>query len=126
MKPYMMAELDAFFAKTVIGDVNRDSYLVCNLRDKEYKITISLVFMRDWHSIESDSYNLVTIGGKGAVVTLPAYWVSIPKELSMGYFQFLIDNLYETEIDDWFSNTGNGNGNNGSNVGMNGCPCKAV
>jgi len=134
----MYNELDKFFAAKTIVDVDRNTFLVCNLVDSRYKITISLVFMRDWHSIESDSYNSVIIGGKGAVFTIPCYWLSIPKELAMEYFMYILDEFYNKEVIGWglgyTPNTDGGltGGNNGCGCGCNqvavtgGPPCVVV
>ena len=46
MTESMYKELDKFFAEKTVHDVDRDSYLVCNLRDNRFKINISLIFMR--------------------------------------------------------------------------------
>ena len=97
----MINTLDAFFKEKTIIDVDRNSYLVCNLDDSRLKIKISLVFMRDWDSIESDNYNSVILENKGAVFTFPCYWVSVPKELAMVYFEFIINEFYETEVSTW-------------------------
>lgn len=115
----MVRELDKFMSQKTINDIDRSTFLVCNLNDYKNKITISLVFMRDWDSIESDGYNCVTVEGKGAVFTFPPYWLSIPKELTMAYFEAIIDEFYENE--DWLDN-GSASGSTGSGAGINnGC-----
>lgn len=101
MNKEMMDELDRFFAGKVITDVNRDTFLVCNLEDSNYKLTLSLVFMRDWDSIESNDYNYVGIYRKGAVFTIPCYWVSIPKQLAIPYIQSIIEKFYNEEVATW-------------------------
>lgn len=97
----MYEDLDKFFAGKTIIDVDRNTFLVCNLEDTRYKLTISLVFMRDWDSIESNDYNYVSIYPKGVVFTFPCYWVSIPKELAMGYIESVISAFYDEEISKW-------------------------
>ena len=97
----MYNDLDRFLANKTIMDVDRNTFLVCNLTDSRYKLTISLVFMRDWDSIESDGYNYVSIYGKGVVFTIPCYWVSIPKELAMEYICYIIDTFYREEVTNW-------------------------
>lgn len=127
MKAEMYNTLDKFFAEKTISDVNRDTFLICNLNDKSNKITISLVFMRDWDSLETDQYNSVIIQDKGAVLTFPCYWISVPKELAIPYFEYVIDDLYNSEISKWNipdNNTGNETGNNGN--GNCNCPCGVV
>lgn len=101
MNQTMIDKLDKFFAEKTIIDIDRNSFLVCNLEDKPNKITISLVFMRDWDSLETDSFNSVIIQNKGAVFTFPCYWVSIPKELAMAYIQYIIDDFYMNEVNKW-------------------------
>lgn len=121
MRKDMYDTLDKFFAEKTIQDVNRDTFLVCNLTDRVNKLTFSLVFVRDWDSLETDEYNTILVEGKGAVLTFPCYWVSVPKELAIPYFVYIIDTIYSTEfpyasneiMDDGSGNTGNGNGNCG-------------
>ena len=123
----MIDTLDKFFSEKTINDVDRSTFLVCNLNDPINKITISLVFMRDWDSIEPDGYNSVILQGKGAVFTFPCYWVSIPKELAMAYFTYLLEDFYSNEVNGWFGigdgSSGNGSGNGGNGCG---CPCGAI
>lgn len=110
--------LDTFFANKTVHDVNRDSYLVCNLTDNINRITISMIFLRDWDSLESDSFNQVIIEGKGVVFTFPCYWVSVPKELSMEYFNYIIKTFYDEYVSAWL-NISNNTGNTGNSGNMN-------
>ena len=122
IKQEILKELDSLFASRTIQDVNRNEYSICNLRDKDNKITISLVFMTRWHSLETDSYNVVTITGNGAVVTLPCYWISIPKELAMPYLKYIIEELYTEEFSKWIDSDGTGSSSGSSGSGT-GCGC---
>ena len=120
MKKSMEKELDLFFATKTASDIDRTTFLVCNLHDTENVLTISLVFIKDWHSLVADEYGLVTIDGKGAIFTLPSFWLSIPKELAMPFFTKLIDNYYSGDYDDNVNTgTGSGNGNTSSSTGNN-------
>lgn len=125
----MFDTLDKFFAEKTIIDVDRNTYLVCNLNDTVNKITISLVFMRDWHSIESDDYNYVSIENTGAVFTFPCYWISIPKELTMQYFISVINQFYAKEVSSWSGiDSGSSSGSTGTGSNMpcgtgHGCSC---
>lgn len=101
MTEQMKKTLDTFFAGKTINDVDRNTYQVCNLNDNRIRLTISLVFMRDWDSIETDNYNSVILENKGAVFTFPCYWISVPKELSMTYFEYIINSFYDTEVIKW-------------------------
>jgi len=130
MTEVMRKKLDEFFANKTIQDVDRNTYLCCNLEDHRFKITISLIFMRDWHSIESDSYNSVVVENKGVVFTFPCYWCSVPKELCIAYFEYVINDFYSTEVSGWScaegyvdpsTNTGTDSGS--SSNGGNGCNC---
>ena len=123
MKKELYDHLDKFFAEKVISDVNRDTFLVCNLHDRPNKVTTSLVFLRDWDSLETDQYNMVVIEGKGAVVTLPCYWVSIPKELVMAYMEYIVDSIYDNEYT-WLKNSESSDSSDPS--GGYGCPCAKV
>ena len=42
----MTNQLDKFFAEKTTPDVDRNTFLICNLNDKPKQLTISLVFMR--------------------------------------------------------------------------------
>lgn len=119
-------DLDTFFANKTIHDVNRDSYLVCNLHDNINKVIVSLIFLRDLDSLESDSFNQVIIEGKGVVFTFPCYWISVPKELSMEYFNYIIKTFYDEYVSAWNGNPNTGNTNNNNMGGMipsAGCGC---
>ena len=122
----MNQDLDKFFSEKTIVDVDRSTFLVCNLKDNAKKIIISLVFLKDWDSIESDGYNSVIVNGVGAVLTFPCYWVSVPKELCMAYFTYIIDSLYAEHFNNWGITTGNGSQNIGNNCGCYRPPCGVV
>lgn len=126
MKPVNLLDaLDKFYAEKTITDVNRETFLICNLKDPGKKITISLVFMKDWDVLEPSDYDQVIVQNKGAVLTFPCYWVSVPKELAIPYFEFIIDELYKNEFDNW--NTGSGpSSDTGSNGSGCNCPCNQV
>ena len=119
MTDIMKKTIDKFFAEKTITDVDRSSYLVCNLDDPRYKIKISLVFMRDWNSIESDSYNSIIMENKGAIFTFPCYWISIPKELALPYFEYIIDDFYNNDVADWLRNSNNNEESNSTNTDCN-------
>lgn len=123
----MIDTLDKFFAQKTINDVNRETFLVCNLIDKDNKLTISLVFLRDWDSLESNGYNYVVIDNAGAVINFPCYWVCIPKELAIPYIISVLEDVYLTNWNINISSSGDssGNGNNSSgNNNMSNCPCR--
>lgn len=114
--------LDEFFAKNTVTNVNRDTYLVCNLFDKINNIHVSLIFLRDWDSLETDTWNQVNIKDKGAVFTFPCYWISVPKELAFNYIKYVVQAFYDDEVSKWIGdsisdsigNTGVDNINNGN------------
>lgn len=126
MTQQMLDKLDKFFADIVIADVDRNSFRVCSLEDKVNKLTICLVFLRDWHGLDTDSYNSVVIEGNGVVFTIPAYWTCVPKELAMPYLISIIEDYYRQEgiiSGDSSSNSNTGNGSTGSNCNCNtNCP----
>lgn len=121
--PAVYKTLDSFLAQKTIMDVDRNTYLVCNLKDADYKITISIVFLKDWDSLETDQYNSVIIMNKGVVITVPCYWLSIPKELAMPYFESIIEDFYSEEVIHWDIGFVNGNT---SGINNNNCPCRTV
>lgn len=116
----MIRKLDSFFADRTIDDIDRHSFIVCNLRDMQNMITISLVFLRDWDSLATDDFNVVSLENRGAVFTFPGYWISIPKELAMPYVEGIIDDYYLHEVSKW---NGGGNGSNTGNNGNGNCNC---
>lgn len=133
MSEGMQNQLDKFFAEKTIVDVDRNTYLNLNLHDGRYKIVISLIFMRDFDGLEINSYSDVIIEGKGIVLIFPPYWLSIPKELAMSYFEFVINDFYEKTVVEWINSGLIGNGSN-ANTGSNGgctptqpmCPCNVL
>ena len=126
MKPAnLLNALDKFYAEKTITDVNRETFLICNLKDPIKKITISLVFMKDWDVLEPDEYSQVIVQNKGAVLTFPCYWVSVPKELAITYFEYIVDQLYLEEFDKWDNGSGAVSGNENASTGCN-CPCNQV
>ena len=116
----MIDTLDKFFAIKTINDVDRNAFLVCNLFDKTNKLNISLVFLRDWDSLESNGYNYVIIDNAGAVINFPCYWVCIPKELAIPYIISVLEEIYAKDFNIYLNN---GSNNNGSGNGSN-CPCR--
>lgn len=130
MSDGMHKQLDGFFAEKTIVDVDRNTYLNLNLHDGRYKIVVSLVFMRDFDGLEINSYSDVVLEGKGVVFIFPPYWLSIPKELSIPYFEFVINDFYQNTVSDWISTglIGNGSSTTGGNTGAGqqqpggGCP----
>lgn len=120
MSDAMHKQLDQFFAEKTIVDVDRNTYLNLNLHDGRYKIVISLVFMRDFDGLEINSYSDVVIEGKGVVFILPPYWLSIPKELCIPYFEFIINAFYADTVADWINNNIIGNGSSSATGGNTG------
>lgn len=121
----MIKELDEFFASKTIQDIDRNTFLICNLHDKTNKLTISLVFLRDWDSLETDSYNSVILQNKGAVFTFPCYWVSVPKELAVPYIEYILSEFYENTVSGWLDSGIDNGFPSGDNryPGKNNCPC---
>lgn len=123
MTESMSKTLDGFFATKTINDVDRSTFLVCNLQDPRIKVTISLVFMKDWDTAEYDNYTTVILENKGAVFTFPCYWVSIPKELAIAYFECIINDFYKDEISQWSIAQGIVDDSANSDNGSNNCNC---
>lgn len=125
MKKNMCDTLDKYLAKMTVNDSDRNSYQICNLNDKENKLTICLVFLRDWDSLEPNAYNALAINPNGAVITFPSYWLSVPKELAIPYFDLILQEVYKDN--NWNyedSSSGSGTINPGTNPGgNNNCCC---
>lgn len=94
--------LDTFLAEKSCNDVNRDTYLVHNVEDTINKITVSIVFLREWHTdINDDEYGQIVIPNVGAVITVPGYWISVPKELAFTYLKEIINQFYNDFVSKW-------------------------
>lgn len=94
--------LDTFLAEKNCNDVNRDTYLVHNVEDTINKITVSIVFLREWHTdINDDEYGQIVIPNTGAVITVPGYWISVPKELAFTYLKEIINQFYNDFVSGW-------------------------
>ena len=94
--------LDTFLAEKSCNDVNRDTYLVHNVEDTINKITVSIVFLREWHTdINDDEYGQIVIPNVGAVITVPGYWISVPKELAFTYLKEIINQFYNDIVSGW-------------------------
>ena len=122
-------KLDGFLAEKTVADINRETYLICNLEDLTNKITVTLVFMRECENIECGSFESCVIENKGAVFVFPCYWLCVPKELAYTYLTSIVDEFYSEHVSAWRDGTWVGNSNStGSNVGTGnnnncGCPC---
>lgn len=114
--------LDTFLSEKNCNDVNRDTYLVHNIEDTINKITISIVFLREWHTdINDDEYGLIEIPNVGAVVTVPGYWISIPKELAFTYLKGIVNQFYEDTVSGWITSNQNISSSVNSSI-ENTCP----
>lgn len=96
----MEKDLDDFFAKKTIMDVDRSTFLTCGLKDITYNLDIVFFFMKNWHGEYSD-YSEMDIEGKGAIFVFPSYWVSVPKPLVMEYFTYILQNFYDNTVSRW-------------------------
>lgn len=122
--------LDTFLAEKNCNDVNRDTYLVHNVEDTINKITVSIVFLREWHTdINDDEYGQIVIPNVGAVITVPGYWISIPKELAFTYLKEIINQFYNDFVSGWkaaeVTQQLSSVANNSSNSTNNPCQCPA-
>lgn len=118
-------ELDKFLTSRTVSDINRETYLICNLKDTTNKITVSIVFIRDCENIECGNFESCIIDGKGAVFVVPCYWLCVSKELGYDYLTSIIDAFYEEHVSGWFNNNmDTGNVNNG--ITGTGCGCQCI
>lgn len=121
--------LDTFLAEKSCNDVNRDTYLVHNVEDTINNITVSIVFLREWHTdINDDEYGQIVIPNVGAVITVPGYWISVPKELAFTYLKEIINQFYNDFVSGWkaaeVTQQLSSVTNDGSNT-INPCQCPA-
>lgn len=123
-----MEKLDSFFAEKTITDVDRTKFLPYKIEDYRYKLTTCLVFNCNCHSYEDPT--IIPCEYTGAVIHLPAFWVEVPKELTMSYILGLLKDLYDSTYSDWYragliGGIGNNGGNNTpSKPGNPNCPCQ--
>lgn len=122
----MRNSLIQFLKEKSASDINRTTYLVCNLEDKPRKLKISLVFIKDWHSLIADECSYLPIEDKGAVFTFPSFWLSIPIDLSIPFLTNTIDDYYRDELhiyDETINNGGTGTNNPNNTPNSSGLNC---
>ena len=128
LSPRYYDPLDKFLSSKTTADINRETYLICNLDDTINKIKVSIVFLKRCENIECGSFESCVIENQGAVFTVPCYWLDIPKELAFTYLTSIIDTFYEEHVAGWLNGTWAGNGNttgsdSNNNITNNICPC---
>ena len=89
--------------------------VVCGLKYKvgSVKRDIAIAFTRYHHGADPDEY---IIGDAGYVLTVPSFWLGIPKELVIPYLVSYIDNYLAENI------TGTGGSTGGNTGGGDGLP----
>lgn len=121
-------KLDQFLVERTVADINRETYLICNLEDLTNKITISCVFIKDCENIECGSFENCIIPNKGAVFVFPCYWLCVPKELAYTYLTSVIDEFYSEYVTQWTGGIwiGGNNSSGATNNNLNNCGCPCI
>lgn len=103
--PEMEKTLDTFLGSKVIGDVNRDRYLTCDLKDNRYKLTITVIL--DCTSHDNNEPDIFLAPYTGCVITFPAFWAIVPKETALNYMKAYIDQtFYGVYVKQWIIENG--------------------
>lgn len=86
----MLDKLDSWLASKACINLETTGTEVCNLlyRSSNIKRKIAIAFSRYHHSNEPTEY---IIADEGYVLTVPSFWLSIPKELVIPYLSVYID-----------------------------------
>ena len=109
MTKSMRDKLENWLGENFCPLIENAGTLVCHLKYKvgSIKRDIAIAFTRYHHGADPDEY---IIADAGYVLTVPSFWLSIPKELVLPYLISYIDNYLAENV------TGNGGstGDNGS------------
>lgn len=121
MDEKMIKELELWLSKNFCPIIETTGTVVCRLLYKSMTVKrhIAIAFTRYHHGDDPAEYVIADVG---YVLTVPSFWLSIPKELVIPYLCSYIDGY----ISEYITGTGNGGntgGNNGGNTGT-GCPNK--
>lgn len=113
----MRKELEEWLSKNFCPLIETTGSLVCELKycANNTKGKIAIAFSR-YHG-EKDPWEYI-IQDEGYVLTVPSFWLSIPRELVISYLAYYIDGYMDEYVYNKNSN------NNGGNIGNtnNGCP----
>ena len=109
----LLEEFEKYLANISTNDIDRQTYLFKNLNDTQNKIIVTIIFLRDWDSLDSDSYSSVIVNNVGAVFCFPCYWLSVPKELANPYFEYVLSSFYNEHVTKWLE----------PESSSPGCPC---
>lgn len=97
----VIEQLNKFIVGNSIANVERTPYLNLNIIDKENGITISIVFVRDFGTMEADDVSTIEIQGKGAVFLIPGYWLGVNQTLAINYITYIIKDFYKEHVSEW-------------------------
>lgn len=119
----MIKSMDDFFGKKNVNDIDRNTFLTLGMRDNRYNLDIVMFFMKDWHG-DYNSYEQMSIEGKGSIFVFPSYWISVPKPLVMSYMIYILEDFYKNVVSGWglgFNYADQSGGLCGDNPTL--CPC---
>lgn len=93
--------------------------VVCRLKFKLGKVSrdIAIAFTRYIHSNDPAEY---IIGDEGYVLTVPSFWLGIPKELVVPYLCSYIDGYLDEYV---IKNSSSSGSSSGSSTGSGNCGC---
>lgn len=110
----MRKDLEEWLSKNFCPLIETTGSLVCELKycANNTKGRIAIAFSR-YHS-EKDPWEYI-IADEGYVLTVPSFWLSIPKELVISYLSYYIDGYMDEYV---YNKSSNSNSNNN----VNSCP----
>ena len=97
MTKYMLDTLEEWLSKNFCPLIETTGTLVCRLTYKSSgtKRDIAIAFSRYYQETDPAEY---VVGDDGYVITVPSFWLSIPKELVIPYLTSYIDNYMKTYV----------------------------
>lgn len=92
---YLLDKVMEILQSNTSAVIDRSPYTVFDVNDNPNNLIISLVFVRDCNTLELNECLNTIIAGKGAVITLPGYWMGVSTDLAFPYIKNAINECYE-------------------------------
>lgn len=115
MTKSMRDKLENWLGENFCPLIENAGTLVCHLKYKvgSVKRDIAIAFTRYHHGADPDEY---IIADAGYVLTVPSFWLSIPKELVLPYLISYIDNYLAENVTGTGGSTGGNTGSGGTGM----------
>lgn len=116
----MIEDLKKWLSENFCPIIETTGTMVCRLKFKRDKLQrdIAIAFSRYHHSADPAEY---VITNAGYVLTVPSFWLGIPRELVIPYLCSFIEGYLSEYIFGANGEGNTGNDNTGNNTGNNGC-----